>query len=152
MALRVRLEGGISSRKARVRKMNWTEAQLAARSGAPPKHKYNARKKEVDGITFDSTAEAKAYVQLKTEQSIGAIHELEIQPEFVLQEAFRDSSGKAHRAIKYRADFQFIRCDCRIVVDVKGMETATWKIKAKMFLKRYPYLTLEIWKGGKRPC
>lgn len=103
-------------------------------------NKYNAQKVEIDGVTFDSKKEARRYLQLKALAAAGEISGLELQPEFELLPAFRDVSGKKHRAIKYRADFRYRDNNGSIVIeDTKGHETAVFKLKRKMFLHRYDY-------------
>jgi len=104
---------------------------------APKWHKYGAKGVVIDGIKFPSIAEGRRYQELKLQQHAGIISELELQPEFVLQEKFKHQ-GKDHLAIKYRADFRYIHQGECIVEDVKGMLTAVYKIKKKMLLKRYP--------------
>ena len=105
----------------------------------PRRHKYNAQKTLVGGITFDSRAEATRYKQLCLLQKAGIISEIELQPTFTLLDAFTDWSGKKHRAMKYRADFRYIEEGREIIEDVKGMETKVFKIKRKLFLSRYDY-------------
>lgn len=109
-------------------------------------HKYNARKTTVDGIEFDSMAEANRYKELKTLVQTGDITNLRLQPEFTLQDAFTDNQGKRQRAIKYRADFTYMENGQRIVEDVKGFFTKDARIKLKMFLLKYPELILRIQK------
>ena len=100
-------------------------------------NKYNAKKKTVDGITFDSTKEALRYQDLRKMASIGEITHLELQPRFELQEAFR-YHGKAVRKIEYVADFRYRDRDGNDVVeDVKGVKTEGYKLKRKLFLFRY---------------
>jgi hypothetical protein len=99
------------------------------------RNKYNARKTTVDGIKFDSKAEATMYCELKILEKAGAVKDLKLQPEFELQPAFEDCAGHKTRAIKYRADFSFfdIEQDRYRVVDCKGFKTAVYKLKKKMF-------------------
>ncbi len=106
--------------------------------------KYGRIKKEVDGIVFDSTVEAEAWRILKLWEAAGAITELEVQPEFQLESGFV-VDGKKVRAIKYRADFLFVKDGRKTVVDVKGVQTQAFRIKAKMFKARFPQLVFEIW-------
>lgn len=107
------------------------------------RHKYNARRVTVDGHTFDSKAEARRYNQLRLLQRVGDIADLELQPSFELQPGFTDASGKRQRAIHYIADFAYTLPDGRrIVEDVKGVETAVFKLKRKLFLFTYPDLEL----------
>lgn len=116
-------------------------------------HKYGAIKKEVDGIRFDSTAEADTYPILKLWERSGAISDLVLQPVFVLQEKFTelvDGKKKTRRAIKYVADFQFRESSgAYIVVDVKGIKTPAFRIKEKLFRMKFPHLDLQVWDRDK---
>ena len=106
--------------------------------------KYNARKTTIDGITFDSKAEAARYMLLRTMEQAGEITGLQIHPRFLLQEGFRHN-GKAIRAIHYEADFEYIDADGnRIIEDVKGHRTAVFNIKRKLFLHRYSNLDIVL--------
>ncbi len=125
--------------------MGWTEADLRNRGGAKP-HKYNARKKEVDGILFDSTREAKRYSQLKVLARIGAIKDLELQPRFVLQEKFTDESGRRHRKMEYVGDFRYRELGVDVVEDCKGFQTEAFKLKWKLVIAKYPEIHFELWK------
>lgn len=99
--------------------------------------KYNARKVTLDGYTFDSKKEAERYVYLKLLESAGEIFNLELQPRFELQEAFKHN-GKTIRKIEYVADFRYTdKNGATVVEDVKGMQTDVYKLKRKLFLKRY---------------
>ena len=101
-------------------------------------HKYHAKKTTVDGITFDSRKEAERYKELKALELVGKIDMLELQPRFVLMEGFR-YEGKAIRKIEYVADFLYRDLSTLelVVEDVKGVKTDVYKLKKKLFLKRY---------------
>jgi hypothetical protein len=100
--------------------------------------KYKAKKTIIDGITFDSKSEANRYVDLKLLQRGGAIKNLSLQPRFMLQEGFVNiDTGKKERAIEYVADFMYDEGDRIVVEDVKGFKTADYKIKRKLFIKKY---------------
>ncbi len=105
---------------------------------------YNSRTK-VNGITFDSKKEAARYSELLLLQKNKDISELKIQPKFVLQEGFT-KNGMRYRAINYIADFQYKDKDGKIIIeDVKGsvnFKTAVYKIKKKLFEKKYPELSI----------
>lgn len=106
--------------------------------------KYKAVKTTVDGIRFDSKAEANHYLYLKALLQKGEIAQLKLQPTFILQEAFVKDDIK-HQAIKYKADFEVTYPDGTIeIIDVKGMETKEFKLKHKLFEKRYPDLQLKL--------
>lgn len=97
--------------------------------------KYNAKKTVIDGIEFDSIRESERYRELKLLERGKEIRNLVLQPRFLLQDKFVDKHGKTHRKIEYVADFLYIdKDDNAIVEDVKGMLTAVYKLKKKMFL------------------
>lgn len=127
-------------------------ARLYTNAGfAPPQsiatpcaNKMNARQKSVDGIIFHSSGEAKAYQLLKLWEQAGAITNLVLQPRFMLQAMFREG-GKTHRAITYKADFQFVRNGATVIVEFKGHKTEPYRIRKKLFRKQYPHLIFEEW-------
>jgi hypothetical protein len=100
--------------------------------------KYNNKKVEFNGIKFDSQMECDYYIYILEMCEEGIIEEFECQPEFVLQEGFT-KRGLKFLPIKYKADFEVWLADgTNYVIDIKGFETADFKIKKKMFEKRYP--------------
>ena len=101
-------------------------------------HKYHAKKTAVNGITFDSRKEAERYKELKALERVGKIDRLELQPRFVLMDGFR-YEGKAIRKIEYVADFLYrdLATLELVVEDVKGVKTDVYKLKKKLFLRRY---------------
>lgn len=106
-------------------------------------NKYKNKKTQVDMYVFDSAKEAKRYIELKLLERAGEISNLELQPRFLLQESFK-KNGKTYRKIDYVADFKYIEKGKTIVEDVKGLQTDVFKIKHKLFEKRYPELELRI--------
>lgn len=108
-------------------------------------HKYGAVKTTVDGITFDSKAEAKRYQELLLLERAGQICDVKLQPEFVLQPSFV-KKGKKYQPIKYRADFQYYDLikHKMVIEDVKGCKTKEFLIKQKMFEYVFPGLHLEV--------
>ena len=82
-------------------------------------NKYRNRKTIVDGIKFDSKAEAKRYIELKLLQKNGLITNLQLQPRFELQPGYKNNKGENIRAITYKADFSYIENGKMIVEDVK---------------------------------
>ena len=100
--------------------------------------KYKAKKTVIDGITFDSKAEAKRYQELKLLERAGQIKHLSLQPRFTLQEGFVNvHTGKKERMIEYVADFMYLENNVIIVEDCKGFKTADYKIKRKLFIYQY---------------
>lgn len=100
--------------------------------------KYNNKKTQIDGITFDSEKEALRYAELKMLEKAGKITELERQKRFELQPAFC-YQGHKQRAIFYVCDFFYRQGDKYIIEDVKSPITknnAVYKLKKKMMLYR----------------
>lgn len=106
-------------------------------------NKYRNKKVIVDDYIFDSVQESRRYKELKLLLREGEISNLELQPRFLLQDSFK-KNGKTFRKIEYVADFQYIEDGKTIVEDVKGMQTDVFKLKHKIFEKKYPDLTLKI--------
>ena len=106
-------------------------------------NKYKNKKVQIDMYVFDSIAESRRYKELVLLERAGKITELQLQPKFLLQESFR-KNGKTYRKIEYIADFQYEENGKIIVEDVKGKETEAFKIKRKLFEKRYMGLELRI--------
>ena len=127
--------------------------ELCARAGISPlagsgkakAHKYNATKKTVEGITFDSAGEARAFALLNMWEKAGAISNLERQPRYTLMDGYVDPVGRKVRSMAYVPDFRFIRDGRTVVVDFKGFRTEAYKLKAKLFRRRYPDLVFEEW-------
>lgn len=120
--------------------INWSEEEykeLLKTKKKKKKSKYKAVKTEINGIKFDSKKEARRYKELKILEKADEIKSLELQPRFLLQEKFK-YNGKTIRKIEYIADFRYIDEKGNTVVeDVKGMKTEVYKIKKKIFLKKY---------------
>ena len=90
-------------------------------------------------LRFDSKKEARRYDHLTIRQKAGEIHDLRLQVDFTLQEAYTDQEGRRVRAIRYRADFTYRERDGRLVVeDVKSKPTRTreYLIKRKLMKER----------------
>lgn len=98
--------------------------------------KYRARRTTVDGITFDSRKEANRYLMLKGMEEDGAIENLRRQVRYELIPAF-DVDGKHYRPVYYVADFVYSENGKEVVEDVKGMMTDVYRLKSKLFARRY---------------
>lgn len=92
------------------------------------RNKFNNVKTEIDGITFDSKAEAARYYELKLLQRAGMIADLRLQVPFVLAPAVK-LDERTKPALRYYADFVYFRDGKQIVEDVKGQRTQVYKIK-----------------------
>jgi hypothetical protein len=104
--------------------------------------KYHAKKTIIDGKPFDSLKESRRYSELLLLAKAGEVTNIECQPRFLLQESFK-KNGKTHRKIEYVADFRVTYADGRVEIeDVKGIKTEVYRLKKKLFEKKYPELTL----------
>lgn len=112
--------------------------------------KYGNKKVTLDGHTFDSKAEARYYSELKLRQKAGEINFFELQPKYTVHHGF-EKNGVKFRPIIYIADFEIHHRDGSIeVVDVKGVQTQVFKMKEKLFNKKFPHkLTLVKWERGR---
>ncbi len=101
-------------------------------------NKFKNKKTKVDGIVFDSQKEAKRYLELKMLLKTGEISELKLQPIYILQDKFK-LNGKTIRDIKYIADFEYLdnATGKTVIEDVKGIKTDVYKLKKKLFQKKY---------------
>lgn len=100
-------------------------------------HKYGAKQTEVDGHIFPSKAEAKRYIELKLLERAGQISNLRLQPKYEILPKF-----KSNQAIHYIGDFEYIENGKKVVEDVKGVKTAVYRLKKKMFEYKYPDIEL----------
>jgi hypothetical protein len=103
-------------------------------------NKFNARKTEVNGHTFDSKGEAQRYRELALLERSGLIKDLQLQVNYVLQEGFEDADGVKQRAITYTADFTYVQDGITIIEDYKSKATAKgeafrirWRLLAEKF-------------------
>lgn len=106
-------------------------------------NKYRNKKIIIDEHEFDSMAEGRRYQELKLLERAGEIESLQLQPKFLLQEAFK-KNGKTYRKIEYIADFDYIENGKVVVEDVKGVETKEFRLKLRLFEYKYKDLELRI--------
>lgn len=94
-----------------------------------------AEQRTVDGITFASKKEKNRYLDLKLIEKAGQIKNLVLQPKFEIIPAI----GK-FRTTYYVADFMYddTKTGKTVVEEVKGFETPAYKLKAHLFVIRYP--------------
>lgn len=101
--------------------------------------KFGNRKTVVDGITFDSKAEAARYGVLKILQAAGVVTDLRLQVPFEL-------TVNGLKVCRYVADFVYVIDGKEIVEDVKGMRTREYSLKRKLMLAVFGIEIQEI--GG----
>ena len=110
--------------------------------------KYNNVPTTIDGIRFASKREAARYRELCLLQRAGEISGLRCHPRFEIIPAF-ERNGEKHRASHYTADFEYRDCLTgeNVVEDVKGgkaTQTTATRLRAKLFMRRYPDYALRI--------
>ena len=102
--------------------------------GVAPRHE-----RTLDGVVFDSKREMEVYSEFKVLKRCGEILDLELQPRVLL-------IPKPNK-IEYIPDFRVVwKNGNEEWIDVKGMETPEFKLKAKMFRHFYPTRKLVIMK------
>lgn len=101
---------------------------IPLRLGKKP-HKYKARALTMDGIRFDSTAEAQHYAELKIRERAGEITDIAVHPGFPIE-------FNGVFICRVVADFGYwdIKANVCRIEDVKGMDTALSKLKRKLVL------------------
>lgn len=113
-------------------------------------NKYFNKKIVIQGIKFDSMAEARRYRDLTWLQNGGVIHDLQRQVRYELIPRQYDQDGKLlERSLDYIADFVYIDEHGETVVeDVKGYKKgpayALFTAKRKMMLKIYGIQVREV--------
>jgi len=89
---------------------------------------------------FDSKAEMAHFIKLSKLLSKKKITQLQLQPEFVIANAFKIGTNKTKSGkskigqLKYTPDFQYVEDGKNVVVEVKGMKTTAYTMRFKMFL------------------
>jgi hypothetical protein len=95
--------------------------------GAVRRNKYGAVRTTVEGVTFDSKAEANYYLTLRLLERAGQVRDIELQPSFVL---------RVNDVIvgTYRGDFRYYDAalGAVVVADVKGVKTPVYRLKKKL--------------------
>lgn len=92
----------------------------------PRSHKYKAVRTTVDEITFASKGEANRYKELKFLEGVGSIQRLILQPKYPI-----DLYGE--HICDYVADFEYLEDGKIIAEDFKGVTTAVYRLKRKLF-------------------
>jgi len=114
-------------------------------------NKYHAQKSG----GFDSKKERRRYEELLLMERAGQISDLKRQVPFLLIPAQREPDtqgprggiipGKViERAVKYIADFRYVKDGNVVVEDTKGVRTADYIIKRKLMLRVYGIRIREI--------
>jgi len=114
------------------RALRWTESELsqvqAKRAPVEPikPSKYRNKKTAMDGLTFDSTKEARRYVELKNMQQAGIISNLRMQVPI-------ECKINGIKVCTWIADFTYADQGGKPVYeDVKGFKTDVYRLKKKL--------------------
>ena len=107
--------------------------------GSDPAHqsKYRNKKTVVDGITFDSQREAKRWQELTLMQKAGEITELERQVRYPIR-------VNGTEVCCYISDATYRKDGKLVVEDSKGVRTAVFSLKAKLFKAVYGFAIVEV--------
>jgi len=105
--------------------------------------KFGNKKTVVDGIKFDSKAEATRYSVLKVLQAAGVVTQLRLQVPYEL-------SVNGLKICRYIADFVYVMDGKEVVEDVKGMRTPEYKLKRKLMLAVFGIEIQEIGEKTRR--
>jgi hypothetical protein len=111
---------------------NLTPAEAKAILAKPKRAKFGNRKTVVNGVVFDSAAEARRWADLGLLERAGHITDLQRQVTFPL---YHGDWLLAH----IRPDFVYRRDGKRVVEDVKSRATKTplWLLKSQIFEIQY---------------
>jgi hypothetical protein len=111
------------------------------------RNKYGAIKTTYNGRTYDSKLEASVSQMLDTLRSATNASERVIHVQYQVPYVLDPKQGK-ERAVKYYADFVVIfgaGPHVRLrVIEVKGRETSTWRLKYRLFRTKFPELDLRV--------
>lgn len=111
-----------------IRRLAEPKYQKIIKQQAPQRSKYNNSPTTVDGIRFDSKKEASYYRQLKIRVEVGEVLY------FLMQVPLRLPGGT-----KYVVDFvEFHSNNTTHYIDVKGKETAIFRLKKREIEHQYP--------------
>lgn len=108
-------------------------------------NKFHAKKVTINGMTFDSLAEARRWRDLSWLERGGVIKGLSRQVKYTLIPNQYDEDGKLiERSVTYIADFVYQEDGKLVVEDVKGVKTPEYIIKRKLMLKVYGIRIREV--------
>ena len=100
------------------------------------RHKYGAKRTEVDGISFDSQREARHYLELKTRERFRDIRDLKLQPRYKTEIngeplKIRSRGFPGGRTVTYVADFRYVVTATgeTVVEDIRGLDTPVARLK-----------------------
>ena len=105
--------------------------------------KYGAHKIKTEEGTFDSKKEYRRWLELKHQEEIGFIKDLERQVKYELIPS-QKGTERNERPCVYKADFVYRRGAKTIVEDAKGLRTPEYVIKRKLMKRVYDIEIIEV--------
>lgn len=108
--------------------------------------KFNAKRTELHGITFDSQKEANYYAELLIRVRRGEVEDVQVQPKFPLYVHALATGSPAAQIGVYRGDFRYRVVATRehVVIDCKGMRTPLYRWKKKHVEAQYGIQIQEV--------
>ena len=96
------------------------------------RHKYGAKRTEIDGIKFDSRAEARRYQELKLREKAGEIGQLKVHPRYPIVH-------EGNKICFVELDFEYLDycLQKEAFEDVKGVDTPMSRLKRKLIQAFY---------------
>ena len=105
--------------------------------------KYNNKKVEFDGRTFDSEMEADFYVTLKDKVEKGIVEKFICQPKFKISDEYI-RNGKKIKPSYCILDYLVFNTDGSVeYIDIKGYGTEISKLKRKLLESKYPNIRVK---------
>lgn len=118
-------------------------ANRRAKAEQRAKQKYGNQKIEIDGMLFDSKAEARYWSHLKVRVMAGEIANLKRQVVFELAPSVV-LGGRKRPPLRYIADFVWDEAGKTITADVKGVAPEAYRIKRHLMKAIHGIDILEI--------
>lgn len=105
----------------------------------PTRHKYGAQRVEHEGHVFDSKRERNWFIALRMREKAGEIADLRLQVPFDLHVC-------GVKVCAYVADYTWLETSNGevVVADAKGVRTAVYKLKSRMFCAEYGVTVTEL--------
>lgn len=110
-----------------------------------PKY-HNVAVTDADGVTHDSSREARRWAQLQLLEKAGAIRDLQRQVYFELAPAVDLGEPRIKPALRYKADFVYTDCATgkKVVEDAKGVQTPLYRAKKHLMATVHGIIIQEV--------
>lgn len=99
--------------------------------------KYGNKTVYADGHKFDSKGEYGHWLKLKAREERGQISDLKVHQVYELRAYPFCAQGNPIKVGKIIPDFDYIENGKQVTADFKGMVTAVWRLRAKLFKANY---------------